>query len=343
MILQRYHHYSREDLHNIYSKDKTFVKGSGKWGLAGIVEIPQRQRNFIFLVTFGSKEGDHEFEEGVTKDGVLTWQSQPQQRLRHTQIQKFINHNEDENNIHLMLRTDRNRNYTYLGLLKYLRHDPERESPVYFQWQILDWEINQGIFDDIGLVLENFEDTNAIQETLAQDKITEVIVIKPQMDFVNEKVIKNTQEFKARKSPDYLEKEKKNRKLGLRGEELVIQFERDRLNDLGLNHLVDKVEHTSQLVGDGVGYDIKSFDENGNEIYIEVKTTKGGKTTGFFISPNEIKFSRMMRDQYYLYRICNYSYETNTGICMIFNGSIEDYVHLRPTEFKAVIKQIIWQ
>ena len=31
--------------------------------------------------------------------------------------------------------------YTYLGRLAYIEHDGQREKPVYFTWQILEWEL----------------------------------------------------------------------------------------------------------------------------------------------------------------------------------------------------------
>lgn len=41
-------------------------------------------------------------------------------------------------------------------------------------------------------------------------------------------------------------------------------------------------EHVAITQGDGLGYDIKSYDENGNEIYIEVKTTTQNFGTSFY-------------------------------------------------------------
>lgn len=64
-------------------------------------------------------------------------------------------HNEDVNSIYLFLRTSLQRKYTYLGKLKYLAHDKEREQPVYFQWQILDWNIPERLFKDMSLTLED--------------------------------------------------------------------------------------------------------------------------------------------------------------------------------------------
>ncbi|HDR4901647.1 DUF3883 domain-containing protein [Bacillus wiedmannii] len=45
--------------------------------------------------------------------------------------------------------------------------------------------------------------------------------------------------------------------------------------------------------GDGVGFDISSFDLDDNPKYIEVKTTSGGKGTPFMISANEVAFSNI--------------------------------------------------
>ncbi len=43
--------------------------------------------------------------------------------------------------------------YTYLGEIKYLWHDPKRERPVYFRWQILDWHIPPATLQRMGLKL----------------------------------------------------------------------------------------------------------------------------------------------------------------------------------------------
>ena len=141
-----YNDYSRSEVHEIFAPDTDFTRQAGTWGLQGIVQIPGRDGDFVFFVTFGQRQANHIFEEGVTTEGVLTWQSQPKQRLSDRQIQQFINHNEDVNSIYLFLRTSRKKpKYTYLGKLKYLAHEKEQELPVHFQWQILDWNIPESI------------------------------------------------------------------------------------------------------------------------------------------------------------------------------------------------------
>ena len=51
------------------------------------------------------------------------------------------------------------------------------------------------------------------------------------------------------------------------------------------------------------GYDIKSFNVDGTARFIEVKTTKQGIDTEFFMTPNEIEFSELNHESYFLYRV----------------------------------------
>ena len=66
--------------------------------------------------------------------------------------------------------------------------------------------------------------------------------------------------------------------------------------------LADRVEHVSHTKGDGLGYDVLSFDASGKERFIEVKTTSFGKETPFFISRNEVEFSRANDAHFHPYR-----------------------------------------
>ena len=134
--LSLYKDYIREDVHDIFAPDTPFTPQTGSWGLHGIVKIPNRPGDFVFFVTYGQRQGEHVFDEGITEDGVLSWQSQPRQSLTNSQIQQFITHDDLTHSIYLFLRTTKDSIYTYLGRLKYLSHDSERENPVYFQWQI---------------------------------------------------------------------------------------------------------------------------------------------------------------------------------------------------------------
>ena len=80
-----------------------------------------------------------------------------------------------------------------------------------------------------------------------------------------------------------------------------MNYERERLRQAGEKRLGDRVEHVAVAKGDGLGYDVLSFDVDGRERFIEVKTTSFGKQTPFFVSRNELEFSDLARDQYHLY------------------------------------------
>lgn len=94
-----------------------------------------------------------------------------------------------------------------------------------------------------------------------------------------------------------------NRKLGRQGEELVLEHERSRLVAGGRKDLERKLEWTSEVQGDGAGYDIRSFELNGSERLIEVKTTNGSALTPFFLSENERAFSEERPDAFRLMRL----------------------------------------
>jgi hypothetical protein len=104
-------------------------------------------------------------------------------------------------------------------------------------------------------------------------------------------------------STNYLEREARNRSLGSAGEEFVLNFERARLLAARREALAGRIEHTSRVRGDGEGFDILSFEESGKERLIEVKTTKYGRETPFFVSSNELAVSDSRADEYHLYRL----------------------------------------
>lgn len=131
---------------------------------------------------------------------------------------------------------------------------------------------------------------------------------------------------------DYLERESRNRSLGHAGEVFILNYERWRLLNLGAGQLAERVVHASEEEGDGLGYDIRSFDVSGKERYIEVKTTSHDPLTPFYISANEADFARETGDQYSLYRVFHFRRDPNF---FALNGPIEDHCHLDPTTFRA--------
>jgi hypothetical protein len=131
---------------------------------------------------------------------------------------------------------------------------------------------------------------------------------------------------------DYIAREARNTTLGIAGEELVVRFEHWRLNQLGKTTLADRVEHVSQTKGDGLGYDVLSFDASGKERFIEVKTTAFGKETPFFVSRNELDFSKDASDHFVLCRLFEFR---QTPRLFSLNGALDQHCALDPVTYRA--------
>lgn len=144
---------------------------------------------------------------------------------------------------------------------------------------------------------------------------------------------KGKRKFKGIKSKDYLLNEIRNKQIGDIGEKLALSWEKKRLVDLGLTAYANSVEHTSELHGDGTGYDIKSFNEDGSVRFIEVKTTKLGLNTEFFMSPNEIEFAQENRENYFIYRVYDLKLNPLKGTFYIYHGDLLTDYDVEPTEY----------
>lgn len=131
---------------------------------------------------------------------------------------------------------------------------------------------------------------------------------------------------------DYLDREARNRSLGDAGESFVLAYERYRLITLGKSNLSEKVEHLSKTKGDGLGFDVLSFEPDGQERFIEVKTTAFGKETPFFISRNEAEFSAAFSGQFHLYRLFEFRRHPRM---FDLSGRIQDRVRLDPVSYLA--------
>ncbi|MDE5411774.1 DUF3883 domain-containing protein [Alkalihalobacterium chitinilyticum] len=124
----------------------------------------------------------------------------------------------------------------------------------------------------------------------------------------------------------------KNQELGLKGEEFVLKYEKGRLNP----NLSEKIIHVSVEEGDGAGYDILSYDENGKPKFIEVKTTTGPKDTDFYLTENEKAFIEEYQDQAEIVRVYNFDMSTGKGEILRING--EDFykkMALQPIMYKV--------
>jgi len=139
-------------------------------------------------------------------------------------------------------------------------------------------------------------------------------------------VDQKNKEIKCSFSPRFINFEdnnKRNKELGDFGELWVLEYEKKILRDSGKTELLEKVQHVAKTKGDGAGYDILSFDIDGNPKQIEVKTTRSKCNTLMYISKNELECSRMNPDHYYLYRIYNFEPDKGCADLKIFKGPLD--------------------
>lgn len=132
---------------------------------------------------------------------------------------------------------------------------------------------------------------------------------------------------------DYVRRDAENRRLGQLGEQWVLEFERRRLRDDEKRaDLADRVEWVADRRGDGLGYDIASFNADSSPRLIEVTTTGLGKYFPFLVTRNEVRTSRQEREAFWLYRVFEFSQRTRL---YWLNGSLVSSCQLMPTQYRA--------
>ncbi len=331
--LQLWQEYTREDVHSIFSPETNFTPQRGTWGMHGMIRVPSRPGDWVFFVTYGQAQGEHVFDESITDEGVLSWQSQPAQELEDTIIKELIQHDDRINTIHLFLRTKKGNPYGYFGALGYLTHDGSRQKPVHFQWQLLDWPPAAEFLQRVGL--KPLASREVLFQTPAPRAPASLTVESAPAPSSRTRVGVGKETFQNRKSPDYAARDARNRDLGLKGELLVITHEKERLIKAGRSDLAEKIVHVSQIEGDSAGYDIRSYEPDGTHRFIEVKTTRGGAATSFFISPNEIAFSAQNASSYVLFRLYEFDDESGSAKTYMLTGNVASQLSLEPTAYRA--------
>jgi hypothetical protein len=138
---------------------------------------------------------------------------------------------------------------------------------------------------------------------------------------------------------NYTEMETRNTSLGLAGELSVLEFEDRRLREQGATKLANRIEHVSVNLGDGLGYDIHSFEADGRDKLIEVKTTTGSSSIPFFISRNELMVSRDHSDVFCLSRVFDYPWQgSRRKKVQLYElkGSLDETCVLAADSFRAM-------
>jgi len=131
---------------------------------------------------------------------------------------------------------------------------------------------------------------------------------------------------------DPVERDLRNRSLGRAGEEFVLEIERKKLEKFRRPDLLKKIRWVSVEEGDGAGYDILSFEPDGRERLIEVKTTNGAARTPFFLSENECQRAAASAESWRLYRVHLFA---QTPRIFQMAPPLNEVLRLRPDTWRA--------
>lgn len=136
---------------------------------------------------------------------------------------------------------------------------------------------------------------------------------------------------------DFLRLDMENRALGAKGEEFIFEVEQRRLHDDEHRpDLAKRVRWRARDDGDGLGYDIASFEGSGAHRLIEVKTTGSGKYFPFALTRNELDCSQRNAERYQLYRL--YEFGLTPGL-YVLKGALDQVCTLTAVQFRATVSQ----
>lgn len=176
------------------------------------------------------------------------------------------------------------------------------------------------------------EASRAAAEAVHSEGILDALILRPDPR-KSERVSESLSGTRTRR-PNYIAIEAGNRDLGARGEEFVMSFEHARLWKEGARKLANRIDHVAKTQGDGLGYDILSFETDGKERLVEVKTTRFGLYTPFFTSRNEVLVSQRRHKEYFIYRVCNFAKDRKL---FLLNGPIDQTCSLEPVQYQASV------
>lgn len=325
--------YDRKEIAHIFEPSAQFTAGAGRWGMPGIVESPPNSGNFVFMVTLGEPDESNPYQDALTIDGRLIWESQTQQGFESPAIKKMLVHDATRNNIHLFLRASKGNKYTYFGLLSYFSHDPNKQKPVHFIWTVQNWDLTKEQLAKMGIPAHPpLDPAFSLPPPLALTTVLErvdqpVITLKPSVG-------RKTSRKAMGGTVDWAARDLRNRQLGQQGEQLVLRYEISTLKKAGRSDLAEKVLYVAST-DCTAGYDIASFYIDGRPKRIEVKTTQGPASTPFFISINEILASRDGSAGFSIYRVFNLAADSPRVQFFELEGDVENTCGLEPVNFRA--------
>jgi hypothetical protein len=325
-------------VNNSYTRDEIMAsfKVSGQGGM-----MRSHATNTLVLISNRTKLYKDHWHEGIMR---YTGMGQiGDQDLNFAQNKTLLESNENGVTVHFfeILNDSKKRKYIYKGIVK-LEGKPFIEKQLdannnYRQVWIFPLRAeSEEIFIEEITEIDSAASTIILDALEKEDiKIKDIILIETNRPEGNNKPTYKRRKIRGSKT-DFLQKAKKDIAVGLRGEELVVHYEKANLEMLGLNELAKKVRWVSKE-SDDYGFDVLSYDKDGLEKFIEVKTTTIDKDTHpFDISSNEITTSYKYKNQYWIYRI--YDVIGEEPKFFKSNGIITEQFELVPTSFKAYLK-----
>ena len=121
---------------------------------------------------------------------------------------------------------------------------------------------------------------------------------------------------------------------GKKGEEIIMQVEQNYLKSIARLDLAQRVKNVSKEIGDGLGYDVLSYFPNGEEKYIEVKSTIKSGGNSFYLSNNELNFLKNNKEKAYIYRLFNVGLDNEEIFLHIYSAeNVLNSNKITPTQY----------
>lgn len=102
------------------------------------------------------------------------------------------------------------------------------------------------------------------------------------------------------------------------------------------DHLVKHIRHVSAEQGDGLGYDILSFNHDGSLRFIEVKSTTVSLDAPFYISQREMEHLERNQDNSFLYHVFIEDSHSSEGSVRVYTAKDVLAFHMTATQYRVM-------
>ncbi len=261
----------------------------------------------IYFVFGVDKDGDLYLELNCQRSNHTGGKTKP---LPNQLIKIFDNYLESSDYEKKVIKLEDIKNYSWNDLISISQEFLYRNAPLYDELEALINGDVQSLSENVPRIIEDDLPPSNIKSYISEER-----------------------SFSGKKT-DWGKKQLASSKLGRSGEQLVLEIENEKLKSLKLTGVVDDDLYAVKKL-DGEGYDILSYDSNGNELYIEVKTTKRSRNEPFFLSANEKAFLELNKESYVIYRLYEYnSIKSSSKLFKISGRDFQNYT-LKPTNYEV--------